>query len=85
LIKSNNFVCPLCQEREIRRRDNSSLPKKLLEDNNSLKETGDISDPFQAVLLANSTTGLLIETIDLVILISIPNNLHKFKYEEATS
>jgi len=56
-----------------------NLPKNPLLDKNSLNDKADTSYPFSPVRFANSTTGLLGETILLLIFIETPKALHKRK------
>jgi hypothetical protein len=63
----------------------ANLPKKLFEDNISLKERAETSIPLIEVRFANSSTGRFSEIIDFERLIDTPICLHNRRYLSATS
>jgi hypothetical protein len=75
----NNLTKSLPQLAFIKRLVTDNRPKKLSDDNNSLKGNAETSLPLTEVRLANSKTGLSIAIIDLDMLISIPNPLQRAK------
>jgi hypothetical protein len=59
----------------IKRVVTANRPKKLSDDNNSLKDKAETSLPLTEVRLANSNTGLDSDITDLDKFISTPNSL----------